>query len=64
MNHQEINTTNFIESQYKKLKYAYLEVKQNHRIDNPIWILQAALRDAGFRCEAGYPFDDWKDEKP
>ncbi|CAG8685783.1 8662_t:CDS:1, partial [Ambispora gerdemannii] len=50
--HQEMNTTNFIESWHKKFKYTYLEAKHNHRIDTLIWTLRAALKDAEFECEA------------
>ncbi|CAG8639658.1 3710_t:CDS:2 [Ambispora gerdemannii] len=50
--HQEMNTTNFIEAWHKKLKYTYLEAKYNHRIDTLIWILRAAIMDAQFECEA------------
>lgn len=50
--HQEMNTTNFIEAWHKKLKYTYLGAKQNHHIDTLIWTLRNALKDNEFECEA------------
>ncbi|RIB17672.1 hypothetical protein C2G38_2186733 [Gigaspora rosea] len=52
--HQEMDTTNFIESWHKKLKYTHLRARQNHRIDSLIWTLRTALKDAEFEYESVY----------